>query len=339
MSVAPAKRRIEFIDLAKGICILLVVLNHSGFNPYPFSLLRLPLYFILSGLFFKDYGGYLVTIIKKINKLIVPCLFFYIISVAISSAICAAAGVPIRINITDIFTQKEFHNAYLWFLFSLFWTNIAFLMLKRNLKRDRYIFLFIVGLVFIGIFMVNNNLELPLFMDSVFFTLPYFFFGYILHKSKFLSVRETNLKSISFFLLLLAVILVGSFAFGRQGIDMRLGIISGNPVIVYITAISFVCALLMITKRIVHLPVISFAGRYSLIILGLHYPVQYIFMLIYKNLGIDPTPLLYFIPMAGVPILLIPLLIKYAPRFTAQKDLIPCSFAVKSAAATTKDIG
>lgn len=57
--MAVTKQRIDFIDLAKGVCILLVVLGHIGI---PISLpgmnsMRMPLYFILSGLFFKDYGG------------------------------------------------------------------------------------------------------------------------------------------------------------------------------------------------------------------------------------------------------------------------------------------
>lgn len=53
------KKRIDFIDTAKGVCIILVVLGHSGI-PIDFvgmNSMRMPLYFILSGLFFKDYGG------------------------------------------------------------------------------------------------------------------------------------------------------------------------------------------------------------------------------------------------------------------------------------------
>ncbi len=53
------KKRIDFIDTAKGVCIILIVLGHVGI-PISFvgmSSMRTPLYFILSGLFFKDYGG------------------------------------------------------------------------------------------------------------------------------------------------------------------------------------------------------------------------------------------------------------------------------------------
>lgn len=37
--------------------------------------MRMPLYFILSGLFFKDYGGFLNLLVKKANKILIPFLF------------------------------------------------------------------------------------------------------------------------------------------------------------------------------------------------------------------------------------------------------------------------
>ena len=49
--------RIKFVDTAKGICILLVVMYHAGLvdNDTPcLSMLRMPFYFTLSGLFFID---------------------------------------------------------------------------------------------------------------------------------------------------------------------------------------------------------------------------------------------------------------------------------------------
>ena len=54
--------RIEWIDLAKGICMILVVFGHfpeliiwleSGHEYDPTLLCRMPLYFMLSGLFFR----------------------------------------------------------------------------------------------------------------------------------------------------------------------------------------------------------------------------------------------------------------------------------------------
>lgn len=49
-----SKGRIEFIDLAKGICILLVVMIHVGVPEYIPGLYaaKVPIFFLLSGLFF-----------------------------------------------------------------------------------------------------------------------------------------------------------------------------------------------------------------------------------------------------------------------------------------------
>ena len=75
-------RRIDFVDLTKGVCIILVVMAHVGgaFEQLDtnsmLSCFRMPLYFFISGVFFKSYEGLLGFILRKINKLIIPFLFF-----------------------------------------------------------------------------------------------------------------------------------------------------------------------------------------------------------------------------------------------------------------------
>ena len=77
------KPRIEWIDTAKGICILLVVYSHVYMGDHPALLhfqdyFRMPLYFLLSGLFFKTYNNFHNFFIKKTNKLLIPFVFAYI---------------------------------------------------------------------------------------------------------------------------------------------------------------------------------------------------------------------------------------------------------------------
>lgn len=77
------KPRYAFIDLAKGICIILVVILHiCGGTGIPkldvaLSSFRMPLYFILSGIFFSRYSCFAEFIVKKVNRLLIPFLFFY----------------------------------------------------------------------------------------------------------------------------------------------------------------------------------------------------------------------------------------------------------------------
>ena len=73
-------RRIDFVDLTKGVCIILVVIAHVGgaFEQLDtnsmLSCFRMPLYFFISGVFFKSYEGLFGFILRKINKLIIPFL-------------------------------------------------------------------------------------------------------------------------------------------------------------------------------------------------------------------------------------------------------------------------
>ena len=79
-------RRIDFVDLTKGVCIILVVMAHVGgaFEQLDtnsmLSCFRMPLYFFISGVFFKSYEGLLGFILRKINKLIIPFLLSKCIS-------------------------------------------------------------------------------------------------------------------------------------------------------------------------------------------------------------------------------------------------------------------
>jgi len=66
------KKRVEFFDLAKGFCILLVVIFHIT-EHYKLEMpasdmlksMRLPLYFFLSGCFFKTYNGFFGIFLKE----------------------------------------------------------------------------------------------------------------------------------------------------------------------------------------------------------------------------------------------------------------------------------
>jgi uncharacterized membrane protein YwzB len=82
-----------------------------------------------------------------------------------------------------------------------------------------------------------------------------------------------------------------------------------------------VISLLLVCKKIKWLPLFSFMGRYSIIILCVH--MIYIFGL--NILGFQSKKYGLFIELPIVTIvswLTIPVAIKYIPYFVAQKDLI-----------------
>ena len=79
-----SRQRIPFIDFMKCMCIMLIVMyhiDHDFFNRILPNLnnalqaFRLPMYYFISGIFFKRYGGFADFTRRKVNNILVPfCL-------------------------------------------------------------------------------------------------------------------------------------------------------------------------------------------------------------------------------------------------------------------------
>src|SRR5512144_3032083 len=75
------KKRLEYIDIAKGIGILLVVMGHNDFSlvsPFFYKFIyafHMPLFFFLSGMFFKAELPFLTVLRRRFDTLLKPYLF------------------------------------------------------------------------------------------------------------------------------------------------------------------------------------------------------------------------------------------------------------------------
>lgn len=326
------QHRIDFIDLAKGICILMVVMAHSGFFIMipGWTIVRMPLYFILSGLFFKSYGGGLQFTLKKVNKILIPFLFFYLFSYVcfyLIKVIRPELLITDARGILDLFDNRQFFNGPLWFLLALFWCNVFFCYIVSYVRKDAYRIIFVLVLGFIGWFLGNTNTFIPLFIDVALTSLPFFTFGYYLKKTELLYPNKYDK-----FNLLIGIALWGiSFMIERmahQRLALHYNIIEGWST--YFLAITSVLSILYICKTIKKIPFISYVGRYSIILLCTHHmiyrPLQ---ILIPSTLSINEKNVIVSILTVLLSAACIPIFKRYLPYFVAQKDLIHDSIAKK----------
>lgn len=113
------------------------------------TILRMPLYFLLSGLFFKRYGGFADFFIKKVNKLIIPFLFFHVLSCFVYPWLNKTTFE--WHTLWDFFWHEGWlPNGPLWFLLCLFWQNIIFyglFIISDRIGRFRIVFFSIILLV------------------------------------------------------------------------------------------------------------------------------------------------------------------------------------------------
>jgi fucose 4-O-acetylase-like acetyltransferase len=158
-----SSERVEYIDVARGIGILLVALAHADvsiFSPYLHRLIysfHMPLFFFLSGYFFNSEIPFWRFLKRRFNSILKPyfvtILLIYIASISFTNMrFVTAFG---RITKSLYATGYYIDWVQLWFLPSLFVTSLfAFLLYHSVLIRigNRYVrWLILLGVQALGV--------------------------------------------------------------------------------------------------------------------------------------------------------------------------------------------
>lgn len=333
-------KRIQFIDLAKGLCIILVVLGHlvPVFNEnltFVFCF-RMPLYFCLSGLFYKDYGGIKNLIVKKCNKIFVPFVAWYFISYAIYmlGRIITHSELETQYHVWDILITNDIYNIPIWFLLCLFWSNLLFAGIRIFAKSETYIGIGVLIVAGAGWSLSFADVFNFLYIGSAMSCLPFFYMGYALKKTNILcsSVSKNNDLLIMSFCLICACLIAFLSDEPPRLLYYKNKVSYGNALQIYTCAAMFVLGILLLCKMIGHIPFVSWLGRYSIIVLVIHMPQSAIFgTILESSIGqyVEPTTkyLINFTLVIASMTVVIPFCIRILPHITAQKDIFSDSTA------------
>lgn len=345
-----ASRRIDFVDLAKCFSILIVVVSHiyidfarydGKYMPYGdfFYTFFMPLFFLLSGMFFKDYGSFKKFAIRKTNTLLVPFLFFYLITCVLPVFVLNPMGITLDgANDASVLwaflNQRTLTNGPLWFLLCLFWMNLMFyavMLVATKLSKDKMVakvsLLVSLSLLcgIIGFVLGQQHLHLWMFSDTALSCLPFFCMGYILRK--FTNILYPG-KWDKYLLLLVGLLAAVTYVL-RGGMDWYVNDPNAKSMLrIYLGGLAGTMMVLFLAKSIGRLPLLSYWGRYSLVILCTHFPIAQAISYYMYSFGLEDSlghTLCITLCLAAVMLLctaLIPLGIRFVPWFTAQKDLI-----------------
>ena len=335
-------KRIQYLDLAKGLCIILVVLYHIFIHLHErpqaiktLPVFLMPLFFFLSGLFFKEYESFWGFFLRKVNKILIPFAFFYLFTSFALSNILNLFGFTVAatqsLGISGLWafiTEEQFANNPIWFLWALFLMNIYFyaiLVLTKRLTSNSIsvavllaVASFAIG--FWGVLFFGNYCNLPGFADTAMSALPFFAMGYLCNR--YTTILSTNRWDKY---LPIVIILCFGLTFYVGG---HFGWMSNRchlpPIMLYVSGMTGTMGCIFIAKLLHDLPFVSYWGRYSLIILCTHALLLQIIMPLARMVEL-PKYLIAFIVLVVVMFsyqLIIPLMKKYLPHVTAQKDVI-----------------
>ena len=208
------KQRLDYIDILKGLGILMVIFSHSGAEEWLMSNMGdffVPLFFIASGYTYKYHDeSYLHQFSKRAVRLLKPYFFFSIVMLLLYQrfSIFDILGVfysryclyPYH-TIDNIFLMGG-GNPPLWFLTSMLSAYIPFLFLMKNQEKANWILMFFTiytfGCQYIPIL-------LPWNLDNACLVAAFMYAGVVLRSDKSLLSRSdyTYILTLVFFFLVI----------------------------------------------------------------------------------------------------------------------------------------
>ena len=332
------KPRIHYIDFMKGLCILFIVVSHTNDQLFAvvgrnlnFTLesFRIPMYYFISGIFFKLYSGLGDFVRRKINNIIVPLVFFFLagyffhwLGQYLPPAQHFYGDFEWNMIFDPLCKRIWECNVPLWFLLSLFEVNVLYYVLQRYISNHWWVAFVALILSFIGWICATHHYSLPLVIDTAFVGMPFFILGSEVKRRGLLSPNRYDRWG---WLALLSIIcIIYPFAQDINILQQRLP----NYFYLYLVPTVSILALFWCCKCLPYVPVINYIGRYSIVVLCTHYPLIRPIHRAIKTLmlkaGVEMN-LLYsaitVVLVIAIELVLIKLLTRYLPHFTAQKEL------------------
>lgn len=275
-----ADQRIEWIDNAKGIGLLLVILGHlkAPFLSAWIYTFHMPLFFFLSGVVFSS-GKYKPRkfILKRINSLVVP---YFVLGAVIFLFYVIVFLIQHQPTSEYLIMLKEFllqrHYWTIWFLAALFFTEIIYFAIDYLLS-DRIVPVTIVSILFAVIGFVYYRLDgkgLPWNIDIAFVAQLFFHMGHMFKRSrKYQDLLFFNYRwvCVSVLLLLITINIVCAklcIKYSGQSIDMSIGLY-GNEVLTVFSALAAILATCIISNKI-HWDALSWLGKNTMVIFSWH---------------------------------------------------------------------
>jgi fucose 4-O-acetylase-like acetyltransferase len=292
-----AAKRIGYVDIAKGIGITLVVMGHNDFSlisPFAHKLIysfHMPMFFFMSGLFFKPDMPLWAFARRRFDRVLRPFLFtlllIYFMSISFSKVSIIVAT---RRLLKAMYGNGHYLDwVQLWFLPHLFVVSLFAYVFVHSIRRTRLSSLrwailaavYIAGILGISLFWpFEFNLfvkeftvfGLPYSLDIVFASGFFFILGYELNQHLPVSFFENILTC-----LLSGITLFGLVWYFPSTIDFNTRQFD-SLLINTVEALLGIVFVLALSKQLERIGWLSYLFRYigqaSLIILVFQVPIQ-----------------------------------------------------------------
>lgn len=274
------KNRIDYLDVARGIAIILMIIGHvvtPGWKRTIIFSFHMPLFIIISGMFFKTGNSLKYELLNLFKKLIMPYILTIIITYILKYFIYNQTTDFLNIFKQIIFAysnRKTFFTdingvGVLWFIPFLVICKIMYYWIEKFSRKNEVLTGFIcTTFTVIGIYLSKIEIFLPWSFDVALASMLFFYIGYLLKEYNLL---EKILSDYKVFICIIILYIVG-IKFGYIELAIR-----SYPygLICYITAVCGTIIVFQISKIIEKFSkyikrVLCWYGKNSMYILCVH---------------------------------------------------------------------
>ncbi|EGT3617316.1 acyltransferase [Clostridium perfringens] len=290
MNTELQKKRLDYLDIAKGILIISVVLCHAPFEKaWYLYWFHMPAFFIISGMLYKKG----MSIKEQAIKFFVPYAIFSLVDISFNYILYYHGNFSFSDLLHEILKYVYGGKAtwgVFWFIPVMFVTKIVFDKLNKHLK-PKYLFIvcvlsYILAHIYSMSFVPSSVTEITrnqfVFwnLDTVLITLPYYALGYYISKKNIQKIFESTSTLIVSGVATIVLFIMNT----KMGIYYYLNIkysLYQNPIfdlLIPVTITVFILSLSYQISKFKYKNIFTIIGVNSIIIMYLHKQVATLFM-------------------------------------------------------------
>lgn len=281
------KVRYQYIDIARGLGIILVMISHAHSVSEYLINWYIPLFFILSGITYKEGRSYKENVAKKAKRLLVPyfvCSFvllgvYMVLGKSLEEIKVALFGIFYSRNcLYDMSTHTEnvqlftITNGPMWYLTAFFVASLVYyFLIDFAMKSKRNMWLVVIGLTTVTMALAELPVLLPWSLDLACVGALFMIVGTVLGRNQFFEQQKKWWYVIGVFLIyiLLSALNPGiNMSVREYGVYERWSVpffiligISGSILCIWIA---------QLLERIALGAIIEYIGKNTIILLAFH---------------------------------------------------------------------
>ncbi len=352
-----AEKKIETVDVAKGIGILLVIFAHVCLKEPLLTVIysfHMPFFFIMAGMMYnrEKYTSFKAFMKSKVKSLVIPYLIFCLIGILYAATVTLAGCAMHKKTLYDLwvllyrslysvvwapYSHRYFgsFNVPMWFVPCLLAVFILYYFASKYIK-NKWLLAGVAAVVSFAGWLSESSLIpvdfsfLPWNLGSALFSFGFFTFGNLISpyvREKLFPTQagvKRRIALVAAFVISMAIVVPLALLNGRVSIGNR---VLNNGLLFYATGIAGTAGILFISGAIGKCGFLRFFGKNSFTVMGIHYVIyDFLFGLIShfgrSSSGADidtfRVNLLYTIPLFVIVTALTALFILIYNRITGK---------------------